>query len=255
MQMQGNTLFITGGSSGIGRGLAESFHRLGNQVIIGGRREEALRATCEANPGMQFVPIDTSDGASIRAAAARVIQEFPALNTVINNAGIQRVHDFTTDQAIDDAELMQEVNTNLIGVVRLCGAFLPHLRQQETATLMNVSSGLALVPLARFPVYCATKAAVHSFTQSLRYQLKDTSVKIVEIIPPYVSTDLDQTTRQTRPIHGGPQPMPLEDYITAVMAELAAGCNEAAVGTAKASLAAIDPPVKQIFERINSLWR
>lgn len=257
MHLQGNTLFITGGGSGIGRGLAEAFHQLGNnQVIIGGRREDVLRATCAANPGMQWITLDTTNAASIQSAAERLTRDFPALNVVINNAGIQRLHDFAIDTPLDDDLIAQEIETNFTGVIRLCAAFLPHLRRQESATLINVSSGLALVPLARFPVYCATKAAVHSFTQSLRYQLRDTCVKVVELIPPYVDTELGHTSREVRPTHGGPPPMPLADYVQAAMQELQCGGENAAVGTAKTMLAATQTaPVREAFERMNTAWR
>ena len=237
---------ITGGGAGIGRGLAEAFQKLGNRIIIAGRREGPLKETCAANPGMSYVVMDVTDAGSIRAAAARVTAQFPQLNCVINNAGIQRPHDFT--RAVDDAVVLQEVETNVLGLIRVSGAFLPHLQRQTDAILMSVSSGLGLVPLSRFPVYCATKAAVHSFCLSLRHQLRGTGVKVIEIIPPLVATDLKQTHR---PSGGGPAPMPLAEFIPALMEELEGGAEEAAVGHAKRLLAATEP-LKNIFAGMNA---
>ena len=250
MKMQSNTIFITGGGSGIGRGLAEAFHKLGNQIVIAGRREERLKKTCAANPGMSYVPMDIADAASIRSGAAHVISRFPRLNCVINNAGIQRVHDFTHGEAVNDEVVEQEIDTNLLGLIRVSAALLPHLQKMENATLVNVSSALGFVPLSRFPVYCATKAAVHSFCLSIRHQLRGTGVKVVEIVPPYVATDLGQTHRPSG--GGGPAPMPLAEYITALMEELARGPDEAAVGTAKGLVAASsNEAVRSIFAGMN----
>jgi|SRR5579863_2873219 len=249
MKMQSNTIFITGGGSGIGRGLAEAFHKIGNQIIIAGRREQALKKTCEANPGMSYVVMDVTDAASIRSGAAEVTFRFPQLNCVINNAGIQREHDFTQGHAVNDAAVELEIDTNLLGLIRITAAFLPHLQQMENAVLMNVSSALGFVPLSRFPVYCATKAAVHSFCLSIRRQLLDAGVKVIEIVPPYVATDLGQTHRPRR---GGPMPMPLEEYIAALMEELARGAQEAAVGTATRLVAAgWSEAVRNIFAGMN----
>jgi uncharacterized oxidoreductase len=249
MKMQSNTIFITGGGSGIGRALAEAFHKLGNQIIVAGRREEVLKRTCAANPGMNYIVMDVTDAASIRSGAAEVISRFPQLNCVINNAGIQREHDFTHGETVSDQVVEQEIDTNLLGLIRVSAALLPHLQKMENATLMNVSSGLGFVPISRFPVYCATKAAVHSFCLSIRRQLRGTGVKVVEIVPPYVATDLGHTLR---PGGGGPVPMPLEEYIAALMEELAGGPEEAAVGTAKRLMAAsAGEAVRNIFAGMN----
>src|ERR1700730_16713712 len=190
MKMHSNTIFITGGTSGIGKGLAEAFHQLGNQVIISGRREDRLRSICAANPGMRYFTLDVTDLSSVRNTARKIIAEFPSLNCVFNNSGMQRKHDFAAAKSIDDPLMLAEIQTNLLGLIRVSAEFLPHLKKQPHATLLNVSSGLAFVPLAVFPVYCATKAAVHSFTLSLRHQLRDSKVKVIELIPPYVATEL-----------------------------------------------------------------
>ena len=255
MQMHSNTVFITGGTSGIGRGLAEALHRLGNRVVISGRRAEALKAICEANPGMRSFVLDVTDPDSIRDVAGRVAEEFPDLNCVFNNAGVQRGHDFASGEPLDEQALLEEVNTNLLGVIRCCAAFTPHLkaraRSGAAATLVNVSSGLAFVPLARFPVYCATKAAVHSFTLSLRRQLRYTGVRVIELIPPYVATALDRTTRTGRP-GAGPQPMPLDAFIAEAMKELGSGADELAVADAKYLRAAgATDALATVFSRMN----
>ena len=167
MKMQSNTIFITGGTSGIGRGLAEAFHKLGNQVIISGRREENLRQICAAHPGMRYFVLDVTDPHSIRHVAAQIAREFPQLNVVFNNAGIQKRQDFASGRPLDEKALLEEINTNILGVVRVSSEFIPQLAGKPNATLVNVSSGLAFVPLTLFPVYCATKAFVHSFSLSL----------------------------------------------------------------------------------------
>ncbi len=249
MKMQSNTIFITGGTSGIGRGLAEAFHRLGNQVIICGRREERLRSICAENPGMRYFALDVKDANSVRSIARKVMEEFPALNCVFNNAGVQRRHDFASGEPIDDAAMLAEIQTNLLGLIRVCAEFLPHLKNQPVATLLNVSSGLAFVPLSIFPVYCATKAAVHSFSLSLRQQLKNSSVKVIELIPPYVATELGGAAKAPP---GALRQMPLDAFIAETMKELAADSEEIAIGGAKNLFAASAPEnVKKVFAGMN----
>jgi len=211
MKTTGNTILITGGGSGIGRGLAEAFHALGNQVIISGRGQQALDATTAANPGMKALTVDLADAADIREFAARLTEEFPALNAVIHNAGIMSPEKLRAHAAdVADSEAM--ITTNLLGPIRLTAALLPHLEKQPNATVMTVSSGLAFLPLAMTPTYCATKAAIHSYTQSLRYQLKDTSVEVIELIPPYVQTHLMGDHQAS-----DPRAMPLAEFIAEVM--------------------------------------
>jgi uncharacterized oxidoreductase len=243
MRMRDNTIFLTGGTSGIGRGLAEAFHSLGNQVIISGRREDRLVEICAANPGMRHFALDVRDPAAIRAVVARVVAEFPSLNCVFNNAGVQRRLEFVPGQALDDDGLQDEIETNLLGVIRLAAAFVPHLSGRQNAVLVNVSSGLAFVPLARFPVYCASKAAVHSFTLSLRHQLRGSGVKVAELIPPYVATELGGPRKTAGP--HGPQPMPLEAFIAQAMDALASGDDEVAIGDARNLVAAANSETLQ----------
>lgn len=229
MRTHSNTIFITGGSSGIGLGLAEAFHKLGNRVIIGSRREKALQKICARNSGMNCVVVDTRSAGSIDHAAREIGSRFPELNCVVNNAGIQRMQDFAAAGGVDQESLAEEIEINLLGVIRVCGAFLPLLNGRPEATLINVSSGLAFVPISRMPVYCATKAAVHSFSISLRHQLKRRGVKVIELIPPYVDTNLDKGRR--RP--GGPAPMPLAQFVSLAMEALAGDGEEIAIGDAK----------------------
>jgi uncharacterized oxidoreductase len=209
MNITGNTILITGGGSGIGRGLAEALQAQGNQVVIAGRRRAVLEETVAANPGMKFLVLDIEEGASVRAFAERVAAEFPALNVLVNNAGIMRAEKLLEQQeSLADAEAI--VATNLLGPIRLTAALLPLLRRQAHSTIINVSSGLAFVPLALTPTYSATKAALHSYTCSLRYQLKDTTTEVLEIIPPYVQTELMNGAED-------PRAMPLKEYIAETM--------------------------------------
>ncbi len=210
MNLTGNTILITGGGSGIGRGLAEEFHKLGNQVVIAGRRRHALDETTAANPGMKSLQLDIENAAAIREFAERLEKNFPALNVLINNAGIMRPEKLLAAQPELDV-VEATVATNLLGPIRLTLALLPLLRKQANSTILTVSSGLAFLPLALTPTYCATKAAIHSWTQSLRYQLKTTSTEVIELIPPYVATDLMTGAND-------PRAMKLDKFIAEVMA-------------------------------------
>lgn len=195
MQMQGNTIFITGETSGIGRGLAEAFHQRGNQVIIAARREKRLKEICQRNKGMAFLVLDVTKPETIRSVSNEIIDRYPNLNCVINNAGVQMHVEFGPDLPMDEEKLQAEITTNLLAPIRVAAAFLPHLaKRAKTASpaslLVNVSSGLAFVPMARYAVYCATKSAIHSWTLSLRHQLRASGVQVLELIPPYVATEL-----------------------------------------------------------------
>ena len=208
MRIAGNTILITGGGTGIGRGLAEAFHALGNQVIVAGRRRQALDATTAANPGMASLALDIQDRAAIRAFAAQVTAKYPALNVLVNNAGIMRFESVQAQEDLADAEAT--IATNLLGPIRLTAALLPALQKQPYSAIMNVSSGLAFVPMAPLLTYCATKAALHSYTQSLRRQLSGTAMEVIELIPPYVATHLSNGAAD-------PRAMPLDKFIAEVM--------------------------------------
>ena len=209
MQLSGNTILITGGGSGIGRGLAEAFHANGNQVVIAGRRKHLLDETIAANPGMRAAVLDIESGDAIRSFAEQLKGDYPALNVVIHNAGIMRP-EALRNGAVADAEAT--VATNLLGPIRLNAALLPTLAAQPQAAIMTVSSGLAFLPMAMTPTYCATKAAIHSYTQSLRHQLRDTSVQVLELIPPHVQTELMGPGQAS-----DPNAMPLKDFIAETM--------------------------------------
>lgn len=212
MQLTGNTIFITGSTSGIGRSLAEAFHARGNQVIIAGRRQALLDEITEANPGMAGIRLDIADPASIAAASKGLVERFPSLNVLVNNAGIMPFDDASAP--IDDAMAQSLITTNLLGPIRMSSALVEHLKAQPRSTIINTTSVLAYVPLAGNAVYSATKAALHSFTMAQRFMLRDTSVRVQEIAPPWVDTDL---------IFKGsdPRAMPLDAFIAETMEKLA----------------------------------
>jgi uncharacterized oxidoreductase len=212
MQDTGNAILITGGGSGIGRALAEAFHARGNKVIVTGRDTSKLDAVVRDNPGIEAFELDVDDPAAIETLAKRVTREMPTLNVLVNNAGIMKAEDLTSGATgVADAT----ITTNLLGPIRLTAALLPHLLTRANAAVLTVSSGLAFVPRAVAPTYCATKAAIHSYTQTLRVQLRGTSVQVIELVPPYVQTELTGPT-QAR----DPNAMPLGDYISETMALL-----------------------------------
>lgn len=213
MNISGNTILITGGGSGIGRALAEALHAKGNQVIIAGRRQQVLDAVTAANPGMASMLLDIQDKAEIEAFARQVVERFPKLDAVLNNAGIMKPENVP---AADNLAIAEEtIATNLLGPIRLTTALLPHLLKQPRATVLTVSSGLAFVPLAPTPTYSATKAAIHSWSIGLREQLKKTSVEVIEIAPPYVQTELLGPQQAV-----DPAAMPLAEFIAEVMSIL-----------------------------------
>lgn len=224
MNLTGNTIFITGGTSGIGRAYAEAFHKLGNQVIVSGRRKGHLAEVIKANSGMKAVELDVANPDSIAAVCKKLIADYPMLNAVINNAGVMYLDDPSTE--MDDAQVNSIVATNLLGPIRVTSALIEHLKKQPAAYVMNVSSGLAFTPMSFTSVYCATKAAIHSYTMTLRYKLKDSTVKVVEIVPPWVQTDLLNSK-------DNPNAMPLADFIAESMKLLGTDADEILVERVK----------------------
>ena len=211
MKISGNTILVTGGGSGIGLALAEEFQRLGNEVIVAGRSKAKLEAA--KSKGLKTFAVDMTSEKSIKDLASQAIAQHPALNVVIHNAGIMENEKLTSRDTAKTAT--ETVATNLLGPIYLTNALLPHFLKQKAATIVTVTSGLAFVPLVMTPTYSATKAAIHSYTQSLRYQLKDTAVEVKELVPPYVRTSL-MGERQA----ADPYAMPLDEFVSEVFSIL-----------------------------------
>lgn len=222
------TVLVTGGGSGIGAALAGAFHARGSQVIIAGRTASRLEAVAAAHPGMATFTVDVADPVAVSALAAAVAERWPDLDTLVNNAGIQTLFDLAADTPPEPDAIAREIDVNLKGLINVAAAFLPLLRAQPSARLVNVGSGLAYVPLVAAPVYSATKAAVHSFTLSLRHQLRGTGVSVVELIPPAVETELHRNQPS-----GPPGAMRLDAFTRAAMRGLDSGKEEIAVGLAR----------------------
>ncbi len=249
MNPTGNTILITGGGTGIGRGLAEALHKLGNQVIVSGRRQSVLDQATAANPGMKSMVLDVEQAANIRPFAAEIAARFPALNVLVNNAGIMRPEKLL-EQPEDLADAEAIVATNLLGPIRLTAALMPHFKLQPRAAIVNVSSGLAFVPMALTPTYCATKAAIHSYTQCLRSQLRSTKIEVLEIVPPYVQTHLMGGAED-------PRAMPLADYISETVALLTLDPTPPEIAVERVHplrFAAESGHYATIFERLNSAF-
>ena len=243
MKLNGNTIFITGGGSGIGRGLAEALHRLGNKVIIGGRRRGHLDAVTAANPGMIGVEVDITDPASIRKAADTLIAQHPDLNVLINNAGVM-IPD-TAEGRIDEAVLTSTVETNLLGSIRMTSALVGHLKTKAGATIIYNTSVLAFVPLAVTAVYSATKAALHSYALSQRFLLRDSGVRVLEIAPPWVRTELMNSQEAELA-------MPLEQFIEGTVAALSTDADEILLEEVRAARANPGPNEHGFVNALNT---
>ena len=213
MTPTGNTILISGGGSGIGRELARRLDAAGNVVIVAGRRQDALDETISGRSDMHALTLDVESADGVADFAARLLRDHPGVNVLINNAGIMRVEDATASRDLSDAEAT--VVTNLLGPIRMIDALVDHLSTQPNAAIVNVTSGLAFVPLPKTPTYSATKAALHSYTVALRVQLQG-RVEVIELAPPAVQTELTpgQSTRQGY--------MPLDAFIDEVMSLMTA---------------------------------
>ncbi|RMP62874.1 hypothetical protein ALQ18_02310 [Pseudomonas marginalis pv. marginalis] len=245
MKLSGNTIFITGATSGIGRGLAEAFHSKGNKVIIGGRRKALLDEITHANPGMDSIEIDVNDPAQISSVAINLTQRYPELNVVINNAGIMPFDDVTGP--LDDAQATHLISTNLLAPVRISGAFIEHLKLQPQAFIINNSSTAAFIPLAMFALYSATKAAIHSYSLSQRFALRDTNVRVLEIAPPWVDTDLVYKS-------GDERAMQLEPFIEQTMALLETATTEVVVEAGQALRNSAGPGEHDVVSYLNQMF-
>ncbi|ALG62271.1 MULTISPECIES: SDR family oxidoreductase [Citromicrobium] len=208
MKLSGNTILITGGGSGIGRELARRWHDLGNTVIVAGRTRDALEETAQGYDNIHAMTLDVAQPGEVERFAREVVERFPELNAVFNNAGIMKYEDITASRDLGDATA--EVTINLLGPIRLTDSLVDHLKTRENPVIVNVTSGLAFVPQPKAATYSATKAALHSYTLSLRQQLKG-SIEVIELAPPGVQTELTpgQSEREGY--------MPLDAYIEEVM--------------------------------------
>jgi uncharacterized oxidoreductase len=240
MQLNKNTILITGGSSGIGSALAERLLALDNEVIVTGRHEKTLLDFKVKHPRVHIRVSDAGIAADRIALTHEVLREFPTLNVLINNAGIQRKIDIAANESWEERE--REISINLSAPIHFCALFVPHLQRQVRPLIVNVSSGLAFVPFARVPVYCATKAGLHSFTMSLREQLKQSPIAVTEIIPPAVKTNL-----------GGAHDFgeELDDFTDSVIEQLGADAREITFGTSTKFSGFSRSESDEMFRRIN----
>ena len=229
MQLSENTILITGATSGIGNAFALEFLKNNNTVIICGRREDRLNAIKNEYPGIITKVCDIADAKQREDLCVWAIENYPNLNILINNAGVQYAADL--HKPIDLEKLNNEVTTNFVAPVHLASLFTAHLKDKKNGAIINISSGLAFVPIAFMPVYCATKAAIHSFTLSLRFQLKNTDIKVFEIAPPAVDTELGHDRREDKSqSHGG---LPINEFIAEAMQAINDDLLEAPIANAK----------------------
>ena len=249
MKTRGNTILITGGATGIGFALAEAFAKAGNTVIICGRRESRLKEACARLPGIETLVCDVSKKRDRESLFRWVKNNYPALNVLVNNAGVQKMVDLTKG-ARDLLEGENEIATNLVAPIHLTALFIPLLSRQKEAAIINVSSGLGFVPIAAMPVYCATKAGVHLFTVSLRHQLKGTPVKVFEIVPPMVDTELGRDT--TEEPESGYRGIPPAQVATETMRALRRDEFEILVGEAKDLLSRSRSEPEKAFADMNN---
>ncbi|MEQ8351043.1 MAG: SDR family NAD(P)-dependent oxidoreductase [Leptospiraceae bacterium] len=211
MKLQGNTILITGGGSGIGLALAQEFRNRGNTVLIANRSEAKLKNA--ADLGFSTYRMDMTDPGEIQSVGQKILADFPELNGIVHNAGIMKSESLVSGPSSEIQ--METVAINLLGPMLLNNVLIPHFVQRPSAMIMTVTSGLAFIPLAMYPGYCASKAGLHSYTESLRYQLKDTQVRVVELAPPYVQTELTGEAQAKDPMA-----MPLEEFIAEVMQQI-----------------------------------
>ena len=243
MNLKNNVILITGGTAGIGLAFAEEFYKLGNKVIICGRREGRLKKLAEKFPGMITRLCDVSKEKDRIELAKWAISNYNDLNILINNAGIMLRFDVTKPE--DTEKIYTHTDTNFVAPIHLSSLFSNHLKNKENSAIINITSGLAFVPLAMYPVYCATKAGLHSFTISLRRQLRDTKTKVFEIAPPQVDTELGYQERENESqSHGG---IPVDVFLKEAMEAIKNDLLEAPIANAK-NMRALN---EKLFDQMN----
>jgi uncharacterized oxidoreductase len=243
MELPGHSVLVTGGASGIGLAIATRFLRAGSDVLICGRRADKLREAQVKHPGLRTHACDVEDPAQRVALQEWALRESPNLDVLVNNAGVQ--HRVELAELPDWAHLHREITINFEAPVHLTTLFIPHLRRQKRPAIINVSSGLAFAPRAAVPIYSATKAAIHSFTLSLRHQLHDTPIRVVELIPPAVDTDLGGVGLHTWGV-------PLEEFANAAFAVLESGDDpEIAYQFSAQSRRASRDELDEMFKQLN----
>ena len=250
MDVGGNTVLITGGGTGIGFALAEKFVSAGSVVIVCGRRKSRLQAAKHKLPALQTRQSDVCVESERRSLLRWTTRCFPSLNMLVNNAGIQRQMDFTSPTVTKNPSSKDdEVTINLAAPIRLCALLTPMLLKRKQAAIVNISSGLAFVPIAMMPVYCATKAATHSFTVSLRHQLQGTSVRVFEAAPPTTDTELDESfAGEQEQAYRGISP---QEVAAAIIEGLKADKEEILVGEAQRLYQASLRDPEAIFRQLN----
>jgi len=251
MNTENNTILITGGATGIGLALTAVFLRGGNRVIICGRRQEKLLEAHDKFPQIYTKVCDVSNINDQQALFEWAIRNFPGLNVLVNNAGIQKQIDFTKEREKGFSD-EDEIAINFTAPVQLSAMFIPHLMKQGEAAIVNVSSGLGFVPLAMMPVYCATKAALHSFSLSLRHQLHKTGIKVFEVIPPTVDTELDRGARGRRKQEY--RGIPPSEVAEATLSGLVKDEFEITIGQSQGLRTRTPKESEQLFERMNRNW-
>lgn len=245
MKLTGNTVLVAGGASPLGAGLAKAFDRLGNKVVVAGRRRKMLDDLASGHPNLDVLELDIASPKSIDAAVDVLAQRYPTLNVLVNHGGLMRPDD--AGNTMDDAVALTQLRANFLGPVRLASALMPLLRRQPLATIVYISSAAGFTPLASYAVYSATKAALHSYVMSQRFLLTDTSVMVQEIIPPCIGRG-----ESGDPDH--PMAMPLEKFIEETMAMLATDAAEIVVDEAKDSRDNVGPHEYRYVEMINKLF-
>jgi uncharacterized oxidoreductase len=251
MEMSGNTVLITGGATGIGYAMAESFLAAGNEVIICGRREERLLAAGKNHPDLHFKVSNVAEESDRGRLVDWVTRNFSSLNVLVNNAGIQRDIDFTKGAA-EFLAGESEIAINLEAPVILSGLFIPLLTGKKGAAIINVSSGLGFVPAARMPVYSATKAGIHAFSLALRHQLAKTGIKVFEVVPPAVDTELNAEGRAQR--GNFKADLKPAEYVASVMKAFENDVFEIGYGMTEGLIKASRPDLDKSFQQMNSRW-